>query len=169
MSLLATTKKASSLRAKIALMSAVGLGLAGVPVALAGPAQAATASSYACSVTPVKPAFYGHNSSGVKQINYPIRVSCWKNRVLNIQQEQWEDDYSWTFPFDGNDRTGTYSVSNYHVGAGQTKTINVIRTLQNTEPGNEEVFHQVRFQEGADGLWSPWTGWKKSATTSVPG
>ena len=35
------------------------------------------------------------------------------------------------------------------------------------EIGNEEVYHKVRFQEGSNGVWSPYTGWYYSGVTSM--
>jgi hypothetical protein len=154
-------------RRKLALLSAVSLGLAAIPIGLAAPAQAAE-STRVCTVTAVKPAFAGHNSSGVKKVDYPIKVSCSKDRLLNIVQTRWEDDNPWTPPFDGNDYQGKSTWTNLRVAAGTTVTLPSVHLLQNTEPGNEEVFHKVTYQEGIGGLWTGWAT-KVSANTSMPG
>lgn len=84
-------------RRKLALLSAVSLGLAAIPIGLAAPAQAAE-SIRACTVTAVQPSFAGHNAAGVKKVDYPVRIYCSKTRILNIIQTRWEDDSSWTPP-----------------------------------------------------------------------
>ncbi|NKX55804.1 hypothetical protein [Arthrobacter mobilis] len=157
-----------SRRSKIALAAALGLAAVAVPATAAAPAQAAS-TQYACSVTPLKPIYAGHNQSGTMLVNYRVYVYCYQGRYLNIQQQRWEDDDSWTPPFDGNDYLGGTNWTNVYVSAGGAVTLNNVRTLVNTEAGNEEVFQRTRFQEGYSGIWSAWTGWRNSANTSMPG
>jgi hypothetical protein len=155
-------KKSSPLRRKLALLSVIGLGMASVPVALAAPAQASV-TNYACSVTPLKPIFAGHNSSGVKLVDYRIQVRCYSDRYINITQERWEED-DWP---NGDDHLGTSYFSRHLNNASGYVTISNIRTLVNGEIGNEEVYHQIRWQEGTGGVWSPYTGWRYSGSTSM--
>ncbi|KIS25869.1 hypothetical protein TV39_17570 [Arthrobacter sp. SPG23] len=162
MSMTAGTTKSRPSRAKVALVSAMTLGLAAGGVALAAPAQAAT-TNYACTVTPLKPVFAGFNSSGTKLVDYQIQVRCYNNRSVYIEQQRWESD-DWP---NGDDHLGNSSFSRslgYYSGI---VTIHNVRTLTNTEIGNEEVYQKVRHQEGAGGVWSPFTGWKSSGTTSM--
>ncbi|MEK0153456.1 hypothetical protein [Arthrobacter oryzae] len=116
----------------------------------------------------MQPAFAGHNAAGVKKVDYPVRIYCSKTRILNIVQTRWEDDSSWTPPWDGNDYQGKTTWTNYQVAAGTTVTLPSVHLLQNTEPGNEEVFHKVTYQEGFGGLWTDWAA-KVSANRSMPG
>ena len=158
-----TTKKSRpSRRGKAAVVAALGLGMVAAPFALAAPAQAA-GTSYACSVTPLKPVFAGHNSSGVKLVDYRIQVYCNTDRYINITQERWEQD-DWP---NGDDHLGTSYFSRHLNQYSGTVTISNVRTLVNGEIGNEEVYHKVRFQEGSNGVWSPYTGWYYSGVTSM--
>ena len=162
MSMTAGTKKSRPSRAKIALVSAMTLGLAAGGVALAAPAQAAT-TNYACQVVPLKPIFAGFNSSGTKLVDYRINVYCAANRSVYIDQQRWESD-DWP---NGDDHLGNSAFSRYLGPVNGWHTIHNVRTLTNTEIGNEEVYHKVRHQEGASGVWSPFTGWTGSGTTSM--
>jgi hypothetical protein len=147
---------------KLAMIAALGLGMVAAPFALAAPAQAA-GTSYACSVTPLKPVFAGFNSSGVKLVDYRIQVRCYSDRYINITQERWEDD-DWPNP---DDHLGTSYFSRHLNYASGLVTISNVRTLVNTEIGNEEVYQKIKWQEGSNGIWSAYTGWRTSASTSM--
>lgn len=162
MSMTAGTKKSRPSRAKVALVSAMTLGLAAGGVALAAPAQAA-ATNYACTVTPLKPVFAGFNSSGTKLVDYQIQVRCYNNRSVYIEQQRWESD-DWP---NGDDHLGTSTFSRHLNQYSGTVTISNIRTLVDGEIGNEEVYQKVSFQEGSGGVWSPYTGWYYSGVTSM--
>ena len=78
MSTFPASRKSHPIRRRLALLSALGIGMAAAPFALAAPAQAAT-TSYACSVIPLKPVFAGFNCSGTK-LDYKIQVRCYSDR-----------------------------------------------------------------------------------------
>jgi hypothetical protein len=156
------TQKSHPIRRKLALLLALGLGAAAVPVALAAPAQANT-TSYGCAVTPLQPVFAGFNSAGVKLVDYRIQVRCYSDRYVNISQERWEED-DWP---NGDDYLGTSYFSRHLNYWSGPVTISNVRTLVNGEIGNEEVYQKVRWQEGSNGVWSPYSGWKSSAVTSM--
>ena len=61
--------------AKIALIPAVTLGLIGGPVALAGPATAAT-SERGCTVDPLKPTKQDNRDRGKTRVDFRIYVDC---------------------------------------------------------------------------------------------
>jgi hypothetical protein len=146
-------------RARIALVSALSLGLGAIPLALGAPAQAA---SYACFVTPATPEYAYTQTNGVKVIDYKVHVYCGKGRYLNIEQERWErDDTS------ADDSLGTTNWSNQYIAGGQSHTFHNYRTLVDGESGKEDLYQKVKFQEGIDDLWSSWTGWKRSNTVSI--
>lgn len=155
-----------SARSRIALFSVLSLAVVAVPVTMGHPAQAAY--DYACTVKPATPE-YSHDDkrTGKKVIDYKVKVHCKKGRYLNIEQKREEDDYTYNWPFDGNDYLGKTKWEGTYVGAGESRTFHNYRTLPDTEVGKEEVFQRVRFQEGLDGLWSPWSGWKTSSNLSI--
>ena len=158
-----TAKKSrTGRRGKAAMVAALGLGMVAAPFALAAPAQAA-GTSYACSVTPLRPAFAGFNSSGVKLVDYQIQVHCNTDRYINITQERWEED-DWP---NGDDHLGTSYFSRHLNQYSGTVTIHNVRTLVDGEIGNEEIYQKVSFQEGSNGVWSPYTGWYYSGVTSM--
>ena len=141
-------------RAKIALVTLAAA--AAVPIAMAAPASAATSSR--CTVTPLKPIFAGFNSSGVKLVDYRISVSCASNCTVQIEQRRYEED-AWPNP---DDFLGASSFSTYGV-----RTLSNVRTLVNTESGNEEVYQKVRFRVTINGHTLPWTSWEKSPVASI--
>jgi hypothetical protein len=151
-----TTTKSHTVRRKVALLTAIGLGAVAAPFALAAPAQAA-------GTTPLRPVFAGHNSSGVKLVDYQIQVRCNTDRYVNITQERWEED-DWP---NGDDHLGTSTFSRHLNQYSGTVTIHNVRTLVDGEIGNEEVYQKVSFQEGSNGVWSPYTGWYYSGVTSM--
>ena len=157
-----TTKKSYTARRKVALLTAIGLGAVAAPFALAAPAQAA-GTNYACSVTPLRPVFAGHNSAGVKLVDYQIQVRCSTDRYVNITQQRWEED-DWP---NGDDHLGTSTFSRHLNQYSGTVTIHNVRTLVDGEIGNEEIYQKVSFQEGSNGVWSPYTGWYTSGVTSM--
>jgi len=161
-----TAKRVRSTRGKVALVSALSVGAAVLPVALAGPAQAAPTQSTqnACTVTAGKPASVLRfiNFRLVRQVNYPVSVYCKYGRAVNLLQTFHEDDGV-------NDQNiGRVSPPLAWVGPGQTVSFNRYQPIVNTELGPEEVYQKVYFQEGLQGLWTPWQGPRTSLTTSIP-
>lgn len=135
--------------------------MAAAPFALAAPAQAAT-TSYACSVIPLKPVFAGFNCSGTKLVDYKIRPLL-QRPIGEHHAERWEDD-DW---LNGDEHLGTSCFSRHLDYSSGVVTITNVRTLVNTEIGNEEVYRKVRWQEATNGIWSRFTGWKTNASTSM--
>ena len=139
----------------VVLMAAATAAL--LPVAAASSASASTTSS-GCTVTPLKPIFAGFNSSGVKLVNYRITVSCLSNRTVSIDQRRYEEDGF----LNPDDFLGSTPFSTSGV-----RTLSNVRTLVNTEGGNEEVYHKVRFRVSSGGVTSPWTSYEKSPVLSI--
>lgn len=157
-------KKVRSTRGRVALISALSVGAAVLPVALAGPAQAAPTqyTQNACTVTAGKPVSVVRfvNFRLVRQINYPVSVYCKYGRAVNLLQTFHEDDWA-------NDQNiGRVSPPLVWVAPGRTVSFNRYQPFVNTELG-AEVYQKVYFQEGLQGLWTPWQGPRTSLTTSI--
>ena len=156
MSIISSPRKSRPLVAKIALIPAVTLGLIGGPVALAGPATAAT-SDRGCTVDPLKPTKHDH------KVDFRIYVDCYGNKTVQIRQLRFEDDPGrhddflgaslfWK-SFDRND--GAVRIHSYdHVPNG---------------PGSEEVYQLVSFRvrSGNSDHWSDWTRWEMSDVARI--
>lgn len=127
-----------------------------LPIAMASPASAATSSG--CTVTPLKPIFAGFNSSGVKLVNYRVAVDCAAGRTVSITQQRYEEDGF----LNPDDYLGTTSWT-----TSGTRVLNNVRTLVNTESGDEEVYHKVQFRVTSNGVTSPWTSYQKSSVLSI--
>ncbi|MDP9696939.1 UNVERIFIED_ORG: hypothetical protein J2X79_004522 [Arthrobacter globiformis] len=156
------SKKSRPSARKLATIAALALGMVAAPFALAAPAQAA-GTNYGCSVTPLKPVFAGFSSSGVKLVDYQFRVYCNTDRYIYIAQQRWEED-DWP---DSDDYLGTSYFTRHLNQYSGTVTIHNVRTLVDGEIGNEEVYQRVSYQEGSNGVWSPYTGWYYSAVTPM--
>ncbi len=156
-----TLKKTCSRGSRIAASAAVAMSLAVVPLALGGtPAQAATTKA-ACTVNPLKPVYHHTNSAGKKVIDYRIKVKCTKDRYVKIQQRFWEEDTG----FD--DQIGRTKTVKRHVKPSDgTVTLHSHRVLPDIEWGDEEMYHDVRFQVGSHGVWTGYTKWEASAVRS---
>jgi hypothetical protein len=154
--------KSTTSAKRAAVLAAASLALAAVPVTLAGPAQAAVPSIFACSVTPLKPTFAGFSSSGQKLTDYPVRVYCTKARSLTVQHRIWEVDVP------GPNQLIRDSYNSFFLGAGQAVTLHNVRPPINTEWGSEEVFHQARHREGPSSILPLWSGWKSTSIFIMP-
>ena len=84
MSITPTAKK--TWRSRLALFSAIGFGITGVPLALAAPAQAET-SYRGCTVDPLDP-----QSRGNGKVDFKIKVHCRDGRTVQIKQVRYEDE-----------------------------------------------------------------------------
>lgn len=134
------------------------LSLTGIvaPLTVAPAAEAVTTRGK-CSVTPLRPFVVRVNSSGVNVVRYPIKVSCEGLRDIRIQQRFWEDDEA---P-DADDAQGEATHTHSFFLAG-TITLHADRALKDTEPGGEEIFHDVRFRVTTGGVTSGYTAYEKS-------
>jgi hypothetical protein len=160
MSITPSVKQSHPWRTRLALFSALSFGFTGVPLALAGPAQADT-SLRGCTVDPLKPSSHG----STQRVDFQIKVYCRDGRTVQIRQLRYEDDRgrrnddflgsSWfTESFDRHD--GSITLHSYD------------RVPNLDRRGAEEVFQLVSFRvrTGHDN-WSDWTRWEKSDVATV--
>lgn len=131
-------------RSKAAVKALAVAAAVAMPVGLALPAYASTASG--CTVTPKKPVFAGFNDNGVKLVDYRIDVTCSSGRTVDIIQQRYEQDWP-----DADDLLGTTRFSEDFTGSGGSLTLSNVRTLPDTDAldSYEEVYQQVHFRCGA--------------------
>lgn len=136
-----------------------GLAAAALPITAAATATTAHAHNIGgCTVQPLAPIHVGNTAAGLKIIDYRMTVNCAAGRFAHITQTRYEED-TWPNP-DDNLGTSTFS-------AGGVQVLHNRRTLPNTEAGNEEVYHRIRFHvHFAGGAVTANTGWHKSAVRS---
>jgi hypothetical protein len=147
---------------KTALLVAASLALTAAPFALATPAQAAAPHIFACSVTPLRPIFVGFGSHGKKLTDFPVKVTCLKDRFVTVQHRVWEVD------FPAPNQLIKNSSKTVHVGANKTLTLHNVLPTINTEVGPEEVFHQARHQEDPPFGIPVWSSWRSTPIISMP-
>jgi hypothetical protein len=155
-----TLKKNRSRGARIAASAAVAMSLAVAPVALgAAPAQASTTKA-SCTVHPMKPRYHHTNAAGVKVLDYRISIKCTKDRKVRIQQRFWEED-----PYNPDDKYGKTKKVTKRVDGKMM--IHSYRALADADYGDEEVYHDVRFKVGSNGVWTGYTKWENSKIRSI--
>jgi hypothetical protein len=133
---------------------------------IAQPASAA--SREGCAVAPFKPVVAGLNESGVKIIEYRIKVNCSAGRTVFIQQQRWERDYGITHWRNSDDWQGASTFTRSYLTAAGSTTISVRRALSNTEGDEEEPYHRVRFRVASGGVTGAFTPWQATAWPVVP-
>ncbi|MFZ1411040.1 MAG: hypothetical protein WAS07_06265 [Micropruina sp.] len=131
-----------------------------LPLSIAPMAHASTTSS-GCTVTPLRPIYDHHNSAGVKVLNYRVTATCSSNRTVTIEQDRMEQD-GWPNP---DDLIGESTLSRTFA-VSSTYTFNVLRTLPDTEIGQEEMYQKVRFRVTSNGVTSAWTANENSPVQS---
>lgn len=142
-----TTTKTRSLRAKIALVPALSLGLLAGSAAIAAPAQADDDrnSKHGCTVKALEP----KDERGV-WVNFKIRVNCEDGkRTVHIKQVRYEADR-------GRD---TKLGEDYFRVRDDRKTIDSLdKVRQNLDrKGSEEVYHVIWYGvENKDGKVTKW-------------
>lgn len=146
----------NSLRRRVRIGSAVAstLCIAAAGLALGAPAQASTTRN-SCTVTPLMPEYAYTDLKGRKVVDYSFTASCSNSHAIRVQQDRWEHDPG----LNPEDYLGSSTFTD-GICAGCGYTYHNYRTLENGEPGEEEVYQSVRFQVGNYGNWSGWTGWE---------
>lgn len=148
---------------KIALLASLSLGMTAVSLTAAAPVQAAIPPNFACTAMPLSPTFAGFNRHGVKLLDFPVKVHCSRDRIVTVQHRIWEAD-----GFPNPDDLIADSSRTIRVAAGKTVTLHHVRTPIETEPGPEEVFHQVRHQEDPPFGTPQWSPWKSTTVRTLP-
>lgn len=158
------TMKTRSIRAKIALVPVLSLGLLGGSVAIAAPAQAHDDHHHhrhGCTVKPLSP----HDLKGNK-VDFKIKADCHGEKTVQIRQLRYEDERG---PRRSDDFLGS---SHFYVKfdwRDDHKIIHSVDRVRNLDRrGAEEVYHLVSFRvKDHKGHWSDWSEWKKSDVVEV--
>ena len=162
MSIINSPRKSRPRVAKIALIPAVTLGLIGGPVALAGPATAAT-SERGCTVDPLKPTKQDNRDRGKTRVDFRIYVDCYGDKTVQIRQLRFEDD-----PGRHDDFLGRSTFWESFDRRDDAVRIHSYDRVPNG-PGSEEVYQLVSFRvrSGNSDHWSDWTRWEKSDVARI--
>lgn len=165
MSITPVTKKSRPLGAKVALISAVSMGLIGGSVALAAPAEAST-SDRGCTVDPLKPTTRWGSGWDSQQVDFRISVSCRGDKTVEIRQRRFEDDHGRRHE----DFLGSSTFRESFGNRDRSITVHSFDRVANVDRrSHEEVFQVVSFRvrSGNSGNWSDWTSWEKSGVATV--
>ncbi len=164
----------STTRTRKFLAASAAVTAASLPIALATATPAeATTSRGGCSVTPLRP-----SRSDVwvikngllrleKRIKYSTRVTCVKDRIVQIAGRQYEQDAPAGLA--GDDFQGTYLKTLTFASAGSV-TWSAYRNAiaVDTEPGSDEYYHRVHFKVASINGVSAWTLYENSPVFVAP-
>ena len=154
---------------KIARVRKVAIGAAAaaavvLPITMvATPAQAAT-SRGGCTVAPLQPVRVGTTAAGLPIVRFSTRVTCAKDRIVQIRDQRWE----WDAPV-GVANDEFYGSTTYlrTFAAPATIILSTRDVVTNTELGNEEAYHRTSFRVATIGGVSAWTNFENSPQRSV--
>lgn len=134
-----------------------------VPLAMvSAPAQAATMGG--CTVVPLNPVRVGTTITGVPLVRFSTRVSCLKDRIVQIQDQRLESDAPAGVAGDD-----SYGLSTYlrTFAANGTVVVSTVDQVTNTEAGPEEVYHRTRFRVATINGVTGFTGFQNSGPLAV--
>ena len=154
---------------KVARVRKVAIGAAAaaavvLPITMvATPAQAAT-SLAGCTVAPLKPVRVGTTAAGLPIVRFSTRVTCVKDRIVQIRDQRWE----WDAP-NGVANDEFYGSTTYlrTFAAPATIVLSTRDVVTNTELGNEEAYHRTSFRVATINGSTGWTAFENSPLRSV--
>jgi len=146
-------------RAKMALVPLVSLGLLGVFLGLAAPANADT-SRNGCTVNPLDP-----KDVRGDDVDFRITVDCNGQKTVEIRQRAYEDERG---PRRNDDLLAKRVVTEEFGRHDDARTLHFYVDVRNHDRKGEEVYQLVSFRvQNHGGHWSDWTPWEKSAVVEV--
>ncbi|MEK0156299.1 hypothetical protein [Arthrobacter oryzae] len=146
-----TPTKSRAFGTRVALISAVSLGLIGGPVALAVPADAST-SLRGCTVNPLKPTDAGKNLAEFK-----IRIDCNGNKTVDVRQKRFEKDRHGR-----DDKLGNFEWKKLEFDKHDGRVTVSTRDSVHRDKGRDRVYQEVSFRVKSGNNWSDWTKWERS-------
>ena len=156
-----STSKLSKVRTLV--LSGAAAAAVVVPLTLVtAPAHASTTLN-GCTVTPLRPG-PAQISAGVVRTEHRTQVTCVADRIVQIVDERREADAPAGIA--GDDFYGSRVYLHTFAQAG-TVTLSTTDTVDNTEGGNEEVYHRTSFRVASiTGVVGP-TAFENSPVRSV--
>lgn len=144
-------------RIRRAAMGTAAAAVVALPLALTStPAQAATLNG--CTVTPLAPVKVGQLGN-VPVYRFSTRVTCLKDRIVQIVDQRWEADAPAGIA--GDDFYGsTVHLRTFAVSG--TVIVSANDVVTNTEAGFEEVYHRTAFRVATIGGVTPFTPFQNS-------
>jgi hypothetical protein len=141
-------------------------GAAAVAVALplamvSAPAEAATLNG--CTVVPLRPVVVGQ-VGGVPQARFSTRVTCSKDRIVQIRDQRREADSPAGIAGDQSYGSTTYLRT---FDSQRTIVVSTLDLVTSTENSNEEVYHRTSFRVATINGVSAWTSFENSPQQSV--
>jgi hypothetical protein len=147
---------------KFAISGAAAVAVA-LPLAMvSAPAQAAT-SLNGCTVAPLRPVVVGQ-VGGVPQVRFSTRVTCSKDRIIQIRDQRREADAPAGIAGDQSYGSTTYLRT---FDSQRTIVVSTLDLVTSTENSNEEVYHRTSFRVATIGGVSGWTNFENSPVRSV--
>lgn len=136
-----------------------------VPLTLvATPADAAT-SRGGCTVAPLAPVRVGTTAGGLPIVRYSTRVTCVKDRIVQVRDQRLEADAPGGIANDDNYGLTVYPLKTF--AAAGTIVLSTRDVVTNTEAGNEETYHRVSFRVASINGVTAWTPFEFSPGLSV--
>lgn len=155
---MSTTGTNRQTKARTALVPLVSLGLLGVSLAMAAPANAET-SRNGCTVNPLDP-----KDLRGDDVDFRITVDCNGQKTVEIRQRIYEDESH------HDDLLVKRQFTEEFGRHDDARTVHYFVDVRNHDRKGEKVYQLVSFRvENHGGHWSDWTPWEKSAVVEVHG
>ncbi|GAB13038.1 hypothetical protein ARGLB_035_00010 [Arthrobacter globiformis NBRC 12137] len=141
---------------------------------VATPAEADTTRAGCTVLKPAGPKYVGRDSSNRPVVEWVVKGTCSKGRIIRVQQQRWEEDDP-----KGLGRGDDYLGSHYPdwVISFQNRGGSFVRTYRTLVPqtwdagggkeGNEELYQKVRFRVKEGLTTSAWTPWERGGASWI--
>jgi hypothetical protein len=161
MSVSTTTTKVAKVRTLV--LGGAAAAAVVFPLTLVAPAQAAT-SLAGCTVAPLTPVRVGTTPGGLPVVRFSTRVTCVKDRIVEIRDQRYEADAPAGIAGDDSYGSTTYLRT---FAAPATIVVSTSDVVTNTEAGNEEVYHRTSFRVATINGVTAWSAFEDSTLLSV--